>query len=154
MPIQKDSFYSDGLRFSCTECSLCCRFASGYVFLSTTDIDRLAERFALSRDAFIERYCQVVDLGFASRVTLREQKNLDCVFWKHGGCTVYTDRPLQCRSFPFWSAHLGDRQQWTALERECPGVNIGPVHDAAKITAWLAKRESETLYDPRRKNGQ
>ena len=106
MPIQKGSFYSDGLRFSCTECSLCCRFDSGYVFLSRIEIDRLAERFSLTAQSFIDQYCRVVDMGFASRVTLREQKNLDCVFWKHGGCSVYEDRPLQCRSFPFWPAHL------------------------------------------------
>ncbi|TVR03797.1 MAG: YkgJ family cysteine cluster protein [Spirochaetaceae bacterium] len=150
MPIQGDSFYSKGLRFCCTECSLCCRFDSGYVFLSQSELSRLADRFSLSHERFIERYCRVIDLGVVSRLTLREQKNLDCVFWKHGGCTVYEDRPLQCRSFPFWPAHMSTPEQWLDLERECPGINVGPTHTAATIDAWLETRERLPLLDPRR----
>ncbi|HUX21603.1 MAG TPA: YkgJ family cysteine cluster protein, partial [Spirochaetia bacterium] len=35
-------FYQDGLRFECTRCDACCRHEPGYVFLSQTDLRRLA----------------------------------------------------------------------------------------------------------------
>ncbi|MDR3247725.1 MAG: YkgJ family cysteine cluster protein, partial [Treponema sp.] len=39
----KQPFYANGLRFSCTRCSSCCRYESGYVFLSPEDVDVLAK---------------------------------------------------------------------------------------------------------------
>ena len=146
--MQSDSFYANGLRFSCTECSLCCRFDTGYVFLSDVDIERLRTRFQLSRDRFIERYCRVVDLGVVSRITLDEQQNLDCVFWKHGGCSVYADRPLQCRSFPFWPAHLTSTERWQNLKHECPGIDVGRLHSRQAIQGWIDQRNSQPFCDP------
>ncbi|TVQ39804.1 MAG: YkgJ family cysteine cluster protein [Spirochaetaceae bacterium] len=150
MPMQSDTFYEHGLRFSCTECSLCCRFDSGYVFLSEPDILRLAARVALPEPQFIAQYCRVIDLGPATRITLREQSNLDCVFWQAGGCSVYEDRPLQCRSFPFWSTHLESLDSWRALQRDCPGIDVGCRHSPQAIEAWLARRRSEPFHDPGR----
>lgn len=148
MPMQNGTFYSNGLRFSCTECSLCCRFDSGYVFLSEADLDRLSAHFTMTRAQLIERYCLVVHVGVASRVTLKEQKNLDCVFWKNGGCSVYDARPLQCRSFPFWPTHLNSRQDWDDLEKECPGINVGRLHSGRRIEQWVDARREEPLFDP------
>ncbi len=154
MPMQSDSFYARGLRFSCTECSLCCRFDSGYVFLSDHDIHSLALRFTLSRRQFIDRYCREINLGIAARITLREQKNLDCVFWQHGGCSVYSDRPLQCRSFPFWPAHLASPAQWQALQRECPGIDVGRLHSREAIEQWVDRRNREPFCNPQQEQRQ
>lgn len=139
------NFYHDGLRFHCTRCSMCCRFDTGYVFLSDADLRRMAEGLEEPIETVAETYCRRVQLGPVSRLSLREQSNKDCVFWVGGECSIYEHRPLQCRSYPFWPAHLGSRREWDELVRECPGVNIGRVHTAAEIRGWLAAHARETL---------
>jgi hypothetical protein len=124
---------------------MCCRFDSGYVFLSDADLRRLAVGLDISVDEVAETYCRRVDLGVVSRLSLREQSNNDCIFWVGGECSVYGHRPLQCRSYPFWPAHLGSRAEWDGVKRECPGINIGPRHSAAEIRGWLAAHEREPL---------
>ena len=140
-----NAFYQQGLRFHCTRCSLCCRFDSGYVFLSEHDLERMAEGLGQPASVVAKTYCRRVQLGPVSRLSLQEQPNKDCVFWVNGECSIYEHRPLQCRSYPFWPAHLGSRHEWDHLERECPGVNIGPIHGAAEIRGWIAEHERERL---------
>ena len=65
--------------------------------------------------------------GLARRVSLREKANLDCMFWENGGCSVYEARPLQCRSFPFWSA-LVSSEEWDLHAQQCPGIGKGSLH--------------------------
>ncbi len=124
---------------------MCCRFDTGYVFLSESDLRRLAAGLGISTEEVAHRYCRRVETGVVSRLSLREQPNRDCVFWIDGECSVYEHRPLQCRSYPFWPAHLGSRSEWDELERECPGVNIGTRHSAESIRAWLTAHEREPL---------
>lgn len=136
-------WYSQGLRFQCTRCSRCCRHDSGYVFLSNRDIQLLCKHFSLSKHDFIQKYCQKVDFGFATRISLKEKDNFDCLFWEDGACSVYPVRPLQCRAYPFWSHQIATPQQWQELKDECPGVNVGPLHSREKIEEWLYKRRNE-----------
>ncbi len=143
----RDSFYADGLRFSCTRCSLCCRFDTGYVFLSRHDLYRLADHFACSEQEIRNRYCRHVETGLAPRVSLREQANFDCVFWIDGECSVYEARPLQCRSYPFWPPTLSSRANWNAERRYCPGINSGPLRPAEYISALLAQRRNEPFLE-------
>ena len=82
-------FYAFGLRFSCTRCSLCCRFDSGYVWLSRADLARLAAGLDLPENTVVERYCRIVNIGGFKQLSLREQENMDCVFWVDGACSVY-----------------------------------------------------------------
>jgi len=136
-------FYADGLRFSCTRCSLCCRFDSGYVWLSRADLARLAAGLDLSEKTVIDRYCRIVNIAGFKQLSLREQDTMDCVFWLDGACSVYRSRPLQCRSFPFWSHQLSDRDAWNRSADHCPGMNVGLLHTRAEIDAWLEKRRLE-----------
>jgi hypothetical protein len=124
---------------------MCCRFDSGYVFLSDSDLRRIAEGTGKRPEEVATTYCRRIDLGVVSRLSLREQENKDCVFWINGECSIYEHRPLQCRSFPFWPAHLSDRRTWDELVRECPGVNIGALHPASDVRGWLLAHRRESL---------
>ncbi len=143
----ENSFYKDGLRFSCTRCSLCCRFDSGYVFLSDTDLRRLSRFLGLSEDEVKEHYCRKVDTTLVPRLSLKEQPNFDCIFWRNGECTVYEGRPLQCRTYPFWPPTLSSRANWDAERRYCPGINVGGLHTAEKIDSLLAERRGEQFLE-------
>jgi uncharacterized protein len=140
-------FYESGLRFECTRCSKCCRHTPGYVFLSAADLDLLAKASALANDQFLDRYCRTVDLGLARRVSLREKANMDCILWENGGCSRYKARPLQCRSFPFWSACVASEEEWLIHATNCPGMGTGKVHSKKEIEGWLDRRVEEGFLE-------
>jgi len=140
-------FYRSGLRFACTRCSRCCRHTPGYVFLSPADLTRLAAATALSSGEFLHRFCRTVDLGLARRVSLKEKPNIDCILWENGGCSVYEARPLQCRSFPFWSACVASEQEWLLHAKACPGMGKGAVYSREEIEGWLSLRAREGFLE-------
>jgi Fe-S-cluster containining protein len=137
-----DSFYAAGLRFSCRRCSRCCRHEPGYVFLTREDLERLAQGLGLPQSEVLERHCRVVRFGALRRISLRETPAFDCILWGVEGCRVYSNRPLQCRSFPFWAVNLASPEDWEQLKRECPGVGSGNLHSAATIQDWLRQARS------------
>ncbi len=136
-------FYKDGLRFSCTRCSLCCRFDSGFVWLSRADLSRLASGLNISVRETISRYCRTVDIGGFKQLSLREQENKDCIFWLNGACSVYGSRPLQCESYPFWAHQLADRETWSETAGSCPGVGLGRLYHAREIESIVENRRVE-----------
>ena len=138
-------FFSDGLRFDCTRCQRCCRIDTGYVFLSKTDLKNLSKFLNLSVREIISRYCREVKIGDISRLSLKEELNFDCVFWKDDGSVVYSERPLQCRSYPIWPSNVYDDKTWQEAGKDCPGINIGPIHSGKEILFWLQTRIEEPL---------
>lgn len=140
-----EAFYGNGLRFECTRCSNCCRIDPGYVFLSYHDLSRLLQTTGMERGGFLKTYCRAVYINGVYRLSLKEKSNYDCIFWSRGACSVYEGRPLQCRSFPFWSEYLTDQKKWDALEQSCPGVNRGQVHSREEIEEWKNQRDNEPL---------
>jgi Fe-S-cluster containining protein len=140
-------FYSSGLRFECTRCSKCCRHTPGYVFLSAADLENLVAAAGLERQEFLRTFCRTVSFGVAKRVSLREKANLDCIFWENGGCSVYEARPLQCRSFPFWSACVSSPEEWDFHARQCAGMGKGPLHSRREIESMLSRRVKEGFLE-------
>ena len=138
-----DRWYASGLRFTCTRCSLCCRFESGYVWLSRSDVSRLASGLGLTATQVVRRFCRPVDVGGFRQLSLAEQPNGDCVFWRDGGCTVYPWRPRQCSSYPFWAPYLSSAQEWEHVTAECPGAGVGRLYTAAEVDGLLAERRYE-----------
>ncbi|MDR2617356.1 MAG: YkgJ family cysteine cluster protein [Treponema sp.] len=144
-------FYASGLRFSCTRCSACCRYESGYVFLSRKDLGVLVKALNMGYTEFMETYCRwVPSLAGPERLSLREKSNFDCIFWVQpqegpGGCSVYNARPLQCRAFPFWPHVLGSQGSWKDTAADCPGMEHGRLYTAEDIEAWLERQEAEPI---------
>ncbi|MGL4524267.1 MAG: YkgJ family cysteine cluster protein [Spirochaetia bacterium] len=137
-----DCFYENGLQFSCTRCSRCCRHVSGYVFLSKSDIVALHTHIDMSEEEFLNEYCRAVDYGQEVRISLKEKANFDCIFWsaEADGCQVYPVRPLQCQSYPFWSQILTPIG-WKNEANSCPGINTGKMYSAQEIEEILKLRE-------------
>jgi Fe-S-cluster containining protein len=132
----------DGLRFSCRRCSSCCRYESGYVFLSQKDLLLLSAACKMKYIDFVKIYCRWVPGGEGETLSLRETSCYDCIFWKDG-CSVYDSRPLQCRSFPFWGSILGSPKAWDIAKTGCPGMDSGLFHTGKEIEACLAEQEAE-----------
>lgn len=119
---EKDPWYQDGLRFECTRCGRCCGGAPGFVWVTDAEIATLARRFGVSDAELRRRYTRQVDgLG----ISLTETDDYDCVFLdrEQGLCTVYEDRPRQCRTYPFWGRVLASPATWELESDHCPGIH-------------------------------
>jgi uncharacterized protein len=148
-------WYSQGLRFGCTQCGNCCTGPPGFVWMSEPEIDRLAEHLRLTPEQVVERYCRKL----AGKFSLKESKNprsgeYDCVFLREQPadpaagimhprrtCQVYPVRPLQCRTWPFWPSNLRTPQTWSQAGRRCPGMDHGRHYDQQQIESIRDRQE-------------
>lgn len=82
--------------------NLCCRNLN--LFLYPYDVIRLKNRLGISSDQFIDKHVGVVlrPNSFFPEVLLRMSENSEktCPFLTETGCSVYSDRPDTCRTFP------------------------------------------------------
>lgn len=122
-------WYAKGLRFTCTACGGCCTGAPGYVWVTETEIRRIAAAKGMSPEAFSKRYVRKVD----DALSLTEEKNGDCSMLVNGKCSVHAVKPRQCVTYPFWPLVLADEKNWEAESKECPGMNSGDLYTRAEI---------------------
>ncbi|MCL2266646.1 MAG: YkgJ family cysteine cluster protein [Treponema sp.] len=138
-------FYASGLKFSCKRCSTCCRYEAGFVYLSEKDLKNLTSLLNIERNDFIAAYCRwVSDVKGGEALSLKEKPNYDCIFWD-SGCTVYSARPLQCVTFPFWENVLASESSWKMAASGCSGINSGDIHTENAINEIIKMRTSEPL---------
>mgnify|MGYP000863215831 CR=1 FL=1 len=122
MKTDETPWYRDGLRFECTRCGACCTGAPGYVWVSEEEVEGLARATGQSVAAFSRKHVRRV----GDRLSLVERHNGDCVFWdRERGCIVYEARPVQCRTWPFWSENVATKAAWEATRAKCPGSGRG-----------------------------
>ncbi|WGK68159.1 YkgJ family cysteine cluster protein [Candidatus Haliotispira prima] len=141
---RSETFFANGLQFSCTGCHACCRHEEGYVFLSETDVAKICAHLRIPPSLFRKKYTREVSLGGVSRLSLTETPEHDCIFWSDG-CTIYPVRPLQCSSYPFWPQNLGTKDSWDEEATQCPGMNQGELHGAEKIANILTQLADRKL---------
>ena len=124
-------WYQAGLKFTCTQCGDCCTGAPGFVWVNKQEIAALAKRFDLDEETFEARF--VMNVG--ARKSLKEFANGDCVFFdgEKRNCTVYEDRPRQCRTWPFWDSNLRSPETWAQTCQSCPGSGQGTLYQLEKI---------------------
>ncbi|MGL6076345.1 MAG: YkgJ family cysteine cluster protein [Fimbriiglobus sp.] len=123
-------WYKDGLPFSCTQCGKCCTGEPGYVWLSEDEITALAKFRGEKENEFLALHTKRAK----GRVTLREKPNGDCVFYDaKKGCTVYSVRPIQCRTWPFWDSNLETPADWERTVAICPGSGEGEIIPVEEI---------------------
>lgn len=132
-------WFKEGLRFKCTGCGKCCTGSPGYVYLSKPDLEKLAARFSLSLKEFTKKYTRLVDEQYA---LLDAPGSHDCIFLKEKKCTVYEERPTQCRTFPWWIYHLRNPKEWEEAGKRCEGIN----HPEAPLIPSLTIEEQVMTY--------
>ncbi len=126
------TFFADGIRFTCTDCGNCCTGAPGLVRMSRAEMLTLADTLDLSPEACVENYLD----PYESAYRIREKKNGDCIFFDQR-CTIYTARPSQCRTYPFWFENMRSKAAWKATCRACPGIGEGRLYTEAEILACI-----------------
>ena len=124
-------WYRDGLCFSCTQCGNCCTGAPGVVWVTDEEIARIAEVTGMSLGEVRLFHTRIV----GGRVSLREHANGDCVFFDSAQrtCTIYTARPVQCRTWPFWNSNLESPKTWDDVKSGCPGAGHGTLYSLEDV---------------------
>lgn len=114
------SWYKEGLQFKCTGCGECCTGAPGYVFVTLEEMEAIAIHLGLSLESFTQTFIKKV----GDRYSLIEKGDrFDCVFLDGKKCSIYSVRPRQCRTFPFWPANLKSEQHWEQTKKMCEGIS-------------------------------
>jgi Fe-S-cluster containining protein len=133
-------WYADGLRFSCHQCGNCCRGAQpGWVYVTPFRLRRIAGFLGLGERALRREYVTRDENG---ETVLKLKENGDCVFWDEG-CTIYPERPRQCRTFPFWGETLRSPAEWSKLKEFCNGVDHGRLYPLEEIRAVFKGRATK-----------
>lgn len=124
-------WYHEGLKFKCSQCGDCCTGAPGFVWLNKAEISALAKRLNVDEESFEADY--VMQVGI--RKSLKEFANGDCVLFDNEKrcCTVYEERPRQCRTWPFWDSNLRSPEAWAETCEACPGSGTGQLYQLEQI---------------------
>lgn len=138
-------WYAAGLAFECTGCGTCCAGPeAGYVWATEEEITAIADALGITEQQMYRDHVRKV----GRRFSLREvKKTKDCVFLKPlqgggRGCSIYSVRPTQCRTWPFWPSNLSSPDAWSLAGMRCPGINRGQRHDAETIDS--RRNQSDT----------
>ena len=130
---------SGGLRFECTQCGECCTNRGDYahVYASDEEVRGLAKLLGLSVRDFRSEYTFEDEYGWTQLAFRGDQ----CVFLEGNRCRVYSARPTQCWTFPFWRA-LVKNGEWTPEARElCEGVDRGRRYSHAEAEELMVAFE-------------
>jgi len=128
----KDPWYKDGLKFECSQCGDCCTGAPGYVWVNKEEIQAMAD---VVGEANIEKFERRNVRRVGIRKSLKEFSNGDCVFFdgEKRTCNVYSARPRQCRTWPFWDSNIRNEAAWKETCEICPGSGTGKLYQLADI---------------------
>ncbi len=126
-------WYQLGLCFECAQCGNCCSGEPGYVWATKEEVRRVS-KFLGRTDGWLDPK-HIRRIGF--RYSFTEKPNGDCIFLKRergeSMCSIYPVRPLQCRTWPFWSSVLNGPDTWNEAVKKCPGMNRGERYDLDRI---------------------
>lgn len=126
-----EKWYREGLRFTCTECGACCSGEPGFVWVNKEEVEQLAQHMGMEEDEFRDKFVR----REGNRYSLREYPDGDCIFLdpKTRACLVYEARPIQCRTWPFWTSNLASQKAWEETCESCPGAGKGKLYTLDQI---------------------
>lgn len=128
-----DKWYQDGLKFSCTQCGNCCSGDPGYVWATKEEIASISRFLGRTDGGLDPKHLRRVGWRFS----LTEKPDGDCIFLKRENgksmCSIYSVRPVQCRTWPFWRENLRTPVAWEQAHQRCPGMNTGRHYDFVQI---------------------
>jgi len=112
------------LKFSCTGCGDCCHGRKdSYILLKQKEAENIRKFLKLSSGWFRRKY--LVNLS-AESIGIRIEDDGECVFLDNERkCKIYSVRPIQCKTYPFWPELVQTRRAWMAESDRCEGIGRG-----------------------------
>jgi Fe-S-cluster containining protein len=109
-PISLEPTFSSRLRFTCTRCGACCRHVGAGVGLTDDDLTRLGKTARVKPEHPIFTDILESEAGVCSHLSEND-------------CSVYRERPLMCRLYPFYVGVKADGTLQLSVDH-CPGVDL------------------------------
>jgi len=119
--IKKESYPYGFAPSACATCEgKCCTGESGYIFVTRSEIEKIAKLLNLSVNEFGVEYLFKKGYKYSIR-EIKIKDSFECVFYDSAtnGCKIYEARPSQCATFPFWEYY---KTRVDELKLECPGI--------------------------------
>jgi hypothetical protein len=115
------------------------------------EIEIIADFLKMAVGQFRQKYLRRMGL----RTTIIEhQTTKDCIFLQAGAdgkqCAIYSVRPCQCRSWPFWASNLASPGDWNKAAQKCPGINRGRLYSFEEIKKI---KRNEKWWQDRKQTG-
>ena len=106
--------------------------------MNSSEVIELARVMQMTEDEFRSRFVRKV----GNRYSLTEYPDGDCILLdpqtRH--CLAYDARPVQCRTWPFWTSNLKTPQAWQETCDICPGAGKGELYSLDKIEIERRKK--------------
>ena len=136
--------------FVCDLCGRCCtREFNDHVFLLDDDAQRMIEVSGkeVLRPAPYFEFCDNLGRFYVMGYALRNKSNGDCIFYTHGRCDHYENRPEICRIYPHMLQREEDEEgnlDW----RQIGGLNQhGLYHSEVKVEEARNIAEAVKRYE-------
>lgn len=148
----KTPWYIAGLHFKCQTCGSCCSGpGEGYIWLTKDEIQFIVDFLKIPigqiRKKFLKR------LGWRTSI-IEHPVTKDCIFLQEidgrKGCIIYSVRPNQCRTWPFWPDNLASANKFNTAAQTCPGINRGKLYTFEEIQKIKKKRKWWSNEDQQR----
>ncbi len=107
---------------ACETCQgACCTGESGYIWTKYSEIEKMAEFLNLTIEEFATNYLKKVKHRYSLIEKRLNDDNFACIFFNNElkQCSIYSVRPRQCRTFPFWETFKNSKEE---VKNECPGI--------------------------------
>ncbi len=107
---------------ACETCGgACCTGESGYIWAKYPEIEKMADFLNLTIEEFATMYLKRVKHRYSLIEKKLDDDNFACIFFNNElkQCSIYSVRPRQCRTFPFWETFKNNKEE---VRNECPGI--------------------------------
>ena len=109
---------------ACETCGgACCTGESGYIWAKYTEIEKMADFLNLTIEEFATMYLKRVKHRYSLIEKKLDDDNFACIFFNNElkQCGIYSVRPRQCRTFPFWETFKNNKEE---VKNECLGIIV------------------------------
>ncbi|VAY86766.1 FIG00469387: hypothetical protein [hydrothermal vent metagenome] len=106
----------------CIDCQgNCCIGESGYVWVTKKEIYAISSFLDIKSDDFVSKYLRKISNRYSLKEILLSDDNYVCEFFDiiNKQCSIYSVRPSQCVSFPFWDYFKNNTKE---VKEECPAI--------------------------------
>jgi len=133
-------YQQEPLRFECTGCGACCiAGADYYVYVNSAEIDKIADFLGVTIAWFKRRYLKKLP---QEDWVLAVNNDETCIFLdKEKRCAIYSARPQQCSSYPYWPEVVLRKRDWLRESKRCEGPGRGKLLSKKMVTALLERQK-------------
>ena len=120
--IKKDNFNFQFDETACFQCGAkCCSGESGNIFFSKQEMLEISKFLNISTDTFLSDFCRKEGYRYSIK-EIKTHGEYRCIFLSENRCEIYSVRPNQCRTFPFWERYKNGKN-FQELQNECIGID-------------------------------